>query len=62
VEQVDLVDDDQLYQVYIGSLTALAGDDVPLFWSGHNEIGFFDLLLGEMCVSCQLLYFQTESF
>ena len=53
---MDLVDNDELDQIYVGSFSCLSSDNVPLFWCSHNNLGFFNLLLRQVDVSCQLLY------
>ncbi len=45
MQQVDLINDDQLYKLCIGTVATLTGDDVPLFRCSDD-----DLLVG--CVIC----------
>lgn len=55
-----LVNDYQSDQVDVCSVAALPCDDIPLLWRRHNDVRLFDLLLGEMHVSCELLHLDPE--
>jgi len=49
VQQVDLVDDHQVDLVH--EAVAFSGDDVPLFGRGHDDVGLFELGLGQTDVA-----------
>jgi hypothetical protein len=38
VEQVDLIDDDELDELGVGAVAALARDDVPLLRRRHDDL------------------------
>mmetsp|Transcript_8552 Transcript_8552/g.20310 ORF Transcript_8552/g.20310 Transcript_8552/m.20310 type:complete len:405 (+) Transcript_8552:1211-2425(+) len=55
VQQVDLVDDDQSHQLRVSTLVScFSGDDVPLLWSGDDDLGLVNLGLREVHVATQL--------
>ena len=53
MQQMDLIDNYQLDQVDIGTLTRLPSDNVPFLGSGHDDLRLFDLLLRQMRVTRQ---------
>ena len=47
-------DDDEPYELGVGALAPLAGDDVPLLWGADDDLRGVDLLLAQLVVSGQL--------
>ena len=57
-----LINYDELDEIDVRPLAALPCDDVPLLRRCDDDVGFFDLLLGEMNISCQFSNFDAETF
>jgi hypothetical protein len=60
MKQMHLIDDDQLHQTNVSSISALSCDYIPLLWRRNNDVRLLDLLLAEMYIPSKLLDLDVE--
>ncbi|RUS26118.1 hypothetical protein BC938DRAFT_471207 [Jimgerdemannia flammicorona] len=54
VQQMDLVDYDEADEVGVAAVGSLASDDIPFLRGGDDDLGFGDLLFGQLPVAREL--------
>lgn len=57
-----LINNQELYKLHVGSLTALPGDNVPFLWGSYDDLSLVDLLPRQMRVAGKLSHSDAVGF
>ena len=59
VQQVNFIDNKQLYKFHVGTFTWFTSDDIPLLRCSHDDLCVIDLLSSQVGVTSELPDFDT---